>query len=300
MSVTLDTSIALTSLAQVKRSLRIETSTEHDDRLTELINGVSDRIRRICNRNFVAADYREFWSGSNERTIVVKNRPIIDCFRVAYGIADGLEIQFSGTAIRATVQVNDTGIRLYSQVAAGTETETEVSFANYPTISTAVTQINTVSGWTATTTNDWSSYELHPLAGRDAMTAPIRLTYPDSDDDTYAVNYDSGMIQFGHSLGSDGFDTDRGGFIDVPAGRRNLMVYYKGGYATIPADLASLASEAAARAFQMGAHDRTVQSEGLGDHSVSLGGATEEIQFNEAQRESLRRWGNLPIGSEVS
>ena len=295
MSITLR-SDALTTLAEVKRLLRITVDT-HDDSLTELINAATDRIERLTNRLFAAEDFREYYSGSHENTIIVKNRPIIYIYRLAYGAGDALEVQYTGSAIRATVQVTDDSIWLYSVVAAGTETKTQIAFGTYPSVSTSVTQINTISDWTATTKNDGPSYELHRTGGRDAKTAAIRLTYPDTDDNVYRVNYDAGLIEF---YSDSDIQWTGSGRIRVPSGFQNVLVYYRGGYATIPDDIANIAADSVARAFQETAHDRSIQSESIGDYSVSTGGASDMIQFNEMELTRLRRWTNIPVGSQVT
>lgn len=66
---------ALTTVVKVKRLLHI-TATTDDDLLTELINAVTFKIERHCNRKFLARAYTERMGGYSTQLIVVNNWPL--------------------------------------------------------------------------------------------------------------------------------------------------------------------------------------------------------------------------------
>jgi hypothetical protein len=267
----------LTTLASLKRLPGIPAS-GHDDLLTELINAVSDRIKRICGRDLVATDYREWIDGDREQSVTIKNWPIIRVDRIAYGRDNGIELQYTGSDIRAMVVVYESGVRLQSIAADGTTSTTSLTFATYPTMSTMATAINAVSDWSASVKTDAPSADMHPLAGMDAKTRAVYLTFPDVDDYPADVNYDAGIIEFRKML--DRYDdtwespqpriepTPR-----VPRGFRNLLVQYRGGYETIPDDIARAANELIVSAFAL--KPGNIQTESIDNYSYTLANQAE-------------------------
>ena len=166
----------------------------------------------------------------------------------------------------------------------------EVDFATYPTVSTIVTQINTVSDWTATTQNDAKGQYLHPSGGEDAKNNTVQMTYADSDDTNYRVDYKAGL--FGFTQEVNGYRNRRvfgdpllsfgyGRFnptAETPGGYRNIVVDYTAGYATIPDDINYAARVMIAEAYHLGKRDTSLQSESIGEYSYTLAdrAATEE------------------------
>jgi len=273
---------ALTSLASLKRYLRI-TSTTYDNLLTELINQMSDKIKRAIGHDLVATDYREWISGNSEGTMRLKHYPVISIDRLASGRADAITVQYSGTDIRATLSVYDAGVRLRSVAADGTVTTEAVDFATYPTASTVVTQINTVSDWAATLTTDVPSEDLNQLGGIDAKTAAINLTYPDDDEIAFDVDHTTGLIErradiSGYQYGSSGAYGDSlsyGASTMAPAGFVNVLAQYRAGYETLPDDVTLLANEMIATAFRRGARDMNLSNESIDNYSYGLAAATD-------------------------
>ncbi len=285
---------ALTSLNRVKAYTRISTSnTTHDDLIKHLINEASDRIERLTNRKFAAADYRQWLNGDGEGRLVVPYYPIIYIQRMASGSTDALEIQYSGNAIRATVQVYDAGIRTHSMVAAGTETNTNTTFASYPTLSTMATQISTISGWTATQQgDDASSKDLHQTGGVEAKSQSVTFTRPGSDSSLYRLDREGGVITLQGSVDF-AWDTSAGE-LAMPQGFGNILVEYRAGYETIPEALDGLCARFVADLFNHSAHDGSIQSESIGDYSYSL---ANQVEVTNSMRAKLEPWISLSVGS---
>jgi len=277
-SITLD-SRALTSLASVKRWLRI-TATGDDDFLTELINQVSDRIERICDRRFAAANYREWISGSRQESLRLRNWPVISMTRVGYGATQAISIVYSGTAVRATVDVyadadgGTGGVRCISTTAAGTVTTNDIDAATYPTASTTAAAIEALTDWSATLLEECMALDLHPDAGGDAKNVTAYLTYPGQDDHTSRYDRRTGLVTFvrGNAPGwGDGDDAA----LHAPSGHQNVLVQYRAGYATLPDDVTMLANQLVAAAYHEGKSNPQLASESLGDYSYSLGNRVE-------------------------
>jgi hypothetical protein len=270
--------------------MRMATSdTTHDSWLEELIDGTTDRLEIEAGRRFKAADYKHWHSGAGEKVLVVQQRPLIYVNRIASGSSDGIEVQYTGSAIRATIQVYEAGVRIASTAASGTVTAANHTFATSASMSTLAATLDAVSDWTATAKNDAPSDDMHLMGGQDAMTPnTVMLTWPDTDDTNYRLDRDTGLIVFGSVSG--GWPD---GSPHVNRGWQNVLVDYRAGYETIPDDLALLAAEVVAEAFQRSEHDRSVTSDGIGGYSSSL---RDPIQVSESQRDRLMRWSNVQVG----
>jgi len=281
---------AICSEAQAKRALRI-TNNLHDEEIKEIINIVTARIENIVDTGVEAADYREWYSGDHERTLITRHRPIIYVERVSYGITNAIEIQYTGSDIRALVQVYADGVRTVSTSASGSQTATSSTFASSPTMSTMATTLNALSGWTATAQGDDArSYDLHPVGGFNAKDSAIMLTYPDNDASAYRVDRDAGMLEFDRFSGWVGEE-----FTGVPRGWSNILIEYRAGYedGSIPNDIMGVAVETVATLFAQQTKDRSSSSEGIGGHSVSN---IDELQLDEILRQKLRHRAQIPVG----
>ncbi len=261
-SITLDAR-ALTTLESVKRFMH-KTDSADDDFLTELINQISDKIERMAGRRFASQTYHEWHDGTGQ-PIKVRNWPIITCQRVAFGDANAFSLAYTGSAIRATVDLfrDDDGatggVRLHSTAANGTVTTTTETFADNASASALVTALNGVSDWTVTLLEDTPSLDLNTDCGGNAKDTTVNVTFPDTDNATARIDSKRGLIT-GVTTG------------DWP---QSVLVHYTGGYATIPNDVNLLANEMVNAAFTVGRHDPNVTSESLGDYSYSLASTLE-------------------------
>lgn len=285
-SVSLD-SCVLTSLASVKRQLRITAST-YDTILTELINSISQRVRTIAGKDFCATDYARWYSLPDNGDVVLENGPLLYLNIATRCTRQALDVSYSGSAINATVQVTDSGVRLLTTTAAGTTTTTDLSFADYPTISTMAAAISAVSDWTATLKNDGLSKQLVPRGGQyTPVGSTINLFAADPTQalSDYQLRSESGILSLGRARGvwdSDywgGYSTGGslngqvvyGDIAAYPNSTRGLIyVEHRSGYETIPAGIDLLVREAVQRAFRYGLLNNALQSESIGDYSYTL------------------------------
>jgi hypothetical protein len=260
-SVALD-SRALTTLNTVKRRLGITAST-HDTVLTEFINQASDKIERILGRRFAAANYNEWLTSEGGEQVQVRNFPIIRTESVRFSRNNAIDVDYSGSDIEARISVEydeegqNGNVRLYSLSAAGTSTGTDIDHATYPTISTIVTQINTISGWTATqtATTDTRADTLYPITGFDAKNQTATLENVNDFDNNYRVSSRLGLITFRSFA--------------------KRQVRYRGGYESIPDDISAVCAGLVSRMFNSIGVNAALQSESIPDYSYSLASGTQ-------------------------
>lgn len=251
---------ALVSLEQVKRQLRLTSST-YDTHLTELINAVTAQIERYTGRGFKARDYRQ-WLSSRVWAFSLPNYPLINVRLVAEGCANALEVSYTGSALRAVVSVLADAVELHETQTDATNT---LTFASYGTTDALATAINALSGWSATKRLDAPTDELIPGEGQDAKSHTAYLSWPDDHACPRRVDSDTGTIHFSAY-------THNGVGRKYPrlAASITRLVKYRGGYETIPDDLAYAAAEIVATSYKRAALNLAVQSESLGDWSYSL------------------------------
>jgi len=259
-------SYALTTLESAKRHLRI-TDTDDDTLLTEQINQVSLEIERICGIEFKARDRRERLNGVRQKTLTLKQWPILSVTRMAYGAGLAMTVQYSGVAVRADVGVSSTGIRLVSVATNGTATASNLLFSDYPSVSALATAINLLTGWTATVTTDQPSADLNPLGGSNAKSRAVTLTYPDSADFGYHVDFETGMVELsGWNYGWFG-ESPASGARTFPQGFKYLLIEYRAGFEAIPADVSKIANALVQDAFYGGMMAKNVKSGSIGPYS---------------------------------
>ena len=260
---TVDTSVALTTLANLKEILNIGVST-YDSPLSLVINQVSARVNKITGRQFVATEHCEFQRPCGD-IIDVNNFPVIYVARVAYGTFDALDATYAGSDIRATAEVYADGVRLLSVAAAGTATESTLTFATYPTLSTMATAISAVADWTGANnvSTDGKSCNLYPTAGMDA-TGTATMTWPDQSDTDYDVEHSSGRIRIREN---NDFNVGSGGSRSLTG---QYMIEYKAGYATLPADIDMACTEWCQEVWGRMQVNAALASEGHGTGSASL------------------------------
>ena len=272
--VTLDT-YALTTLAKVKRYMRIDDSGS-DTLLTELINQVSDRVEQLCRRQFKLRTHRQREHLADGVRILLRHYPVVLVNRVAWGRTNVLSATHAtgGSPLRATIQVNQDGLRLSSTDSAGTTTTTDLDHDTYPTTAALATAIGQVSGWSASAEVNVPSVELNLCGALDALDHTAWLTWPEQAIAPSGVRFDTGVIELGH----------------MPS-TADVFVEYQAGYETIPDDVELVTHELVAEAFNLGKRDTTAKTEWLGDYSFAL---VDAVTISAAQLARLRPYMSTP------
>lgn len=271
---------ALTTLDSAKRHQGITSST-YDTILTELINSISAQIERISGVLFAARDYRERINGKWQQRIILQHHPVQRVTKVIYGSANAMTLSYTGAGIDATASVYDdpesstgysAGLRLTSVAASGVEAAASLTFATYPSVSTLVAAVSAVSGWTATTLVDGRSCDLYATGGEDALSRTVTLTYPDRKAEGYRLDSRTGSIEFDrYGAGWEWWWTDQRNRLNrhFPYDFQGLHVLYRAGYETVPYDVQLLCNQLVKEAYLLRTQNTALQSEKLGDYSVT-------------------------------
>lgn len=264
---------ALTSLATLKSYLGISSSTD-DAILERSIDRASAAVERYCGRLFLTRDLVEWHDTFGHDRVVLKQRPVTEVKFVGIGYDAAIEIG-SATAsdVACSVTVTDTHVRLYRMSSAGTETETNLSFATYPTMALMSTAIAATSGFSSTLVSDAPSRRLRRIAGRDLINATVNLEAPDDTLADYQIDPEVGIV-YGPTLRA----------------YKACLVEYTGGYTTTPYDVEQAVLMMASRLYKGRTRDEGVQSESLGGYSYTLRSSGE---IDAAAKEMLAGWRSL-------
>lgn len=268
---------ALTSLDYLKTYMGI-TSSGFDDALTLILNGVSAEIERIAGRKFVARDYRTWLNVNGQQRLLLPQRPVQSITRISYGGAAAMTLTYGGSAIRANVSVyqdpetgDGGGLRLVSISTAGVKTANNLSFATYPSVSTLATAANLVSGWTAVAITNVPTGDLIRTGGEDAKSRTVTLSYPDQDEYGYGVDYNAGTVEFSRVSGTGwnpAADWSRRG---MPAGgHQYMLIEYRAGYETVPADVQVLACDMSKEVYYARLQNTAAASIQLGPYKTDF------------------------------
>jgi hypothetical protein len=270
---------ALVTLAQLKNWLGI-TSTDDDVILEDAIDRATSIIETHCDRKLKSRVFYEFVMPQGERTVTVDNYPIVSIDTIAYGSAISMTIESdsASTDVLATVENNGTNIRLRKVASDGTSTTATLALADYLTTSAIVNYINaSVSGWSATLTENAYSFSLYRFGGRGVIDAPCNFEYPRDNVSEYRVDYSTGLI---HLIADrfPGIRSDDASANRFPSGFYPVFVQYTAGFETVPADLQQVCIEVAADLYRERKQDKTITSESLGDYSYTQAGVAELLE----------------------
>jgi len=270
---------ALVTLAQLKNWLGI-TSTNDDVILEDAIDRATSIIETHCDRKLKSRVFYEFVMPQGERTVTVDNYPIVSIDTIAYGSAISMTIESdsASTDVLATVENNGTNIRLRKVASDGTSTTATLALADYLTTSAIVNYINaSVSGWSATLTENAYSFSLYRFGGRGVIDSPCNFEYPRDNVSEYRVDYSTGLI---HLIADrfPGIRSDDASANRFPSGFYPVFVQYTAGFETVPADLQQVCIEVAADLYRERKQDKTITSESLGDYSYTQAGVAELLE----------------------
>ena len=280
---------ALTTLEGLKS--QIGTDPNDDTLLNHLIDAASEKIERETGRRFAATDYVQWINGAGQDRIMLDQYPIIRVQTVGVGRCPRLSISYTGAAVQAAVIITADNLRLLTIATDGTNTTTDTALNSTTTISEVETAIDAVSGWSATTQTDGPSLHLMPstnnLKSGDTVSVygPDHWTYPS------AIDIEAGTVMLDqvawwphHSKG-EWYQGDWLGALrdwnSAGWGGYRVMVQYRAGYETIPADIDQIAREIAASMYYRVSQDPNLQSENLGGYSYTLAnqiGVTDEMR----------------------
>ena len=261
----------LTTVAEAKAVMRLASATD-DTLLQTLVTAVSDRIERLADRRFVARDCHEPGRLIQGR-VQVRNWPVIRVDGVHYGAQNALSVQADGF-LQATVQVAPDAVCLAYVQANGAAAATSLAFATYPTTNSLAGAISVVAGWSATDLAGVPSGMLNLRGGEDVNGRVGFLTWPDQMASDVRVIEEHGLLRC--DLGT-----------SPRQGARDVLVCYRAGYETVPADLEMVADEMVQELYERTKLNPALAREDLGDY-VRI--AVDALQASEVQKMVLARY----------
>ena len=272
---------ALATLEEVKRDLSVSDASL-DSALIDDINGISALIERVTGIYFKAREFRRRFNANWEQGLVIDGyRPQVH--RVAYGGADAISIIYSGSAPVAVVSVeNDYSsttsgkIRLESRSTAGVTTISELEFSSYPSVSVLATAIGAISGWSAISLFNTSSYDLKHGPLGSAKGRMVFGSYPDREIARYTVDPETGVLKFVYDSTIPWRDEACQQHGRARYGRhfyggpQSFLVEWHAGYSPIPADVNATARELARDKYFSRLNDPSITQTVMGPYSVTF------------------------------
>ena len=236
---------ALCTLAQLKAYLDYtDTVAARDAILEDCIDAATYRIEQFCDRKLVAREYVEWHQCFDGERVQVRHWPLVYARAIGYGSKPAIAISSDTTGYVATViSVNNgdaPGTVVRRVDTSGTVTNTPQLFANYGTLALLATQLDGISGITATAVATGPSSYLIPTSGIDIHGTTTNLDMPSVVTSKFYYDSRTGNLTVKDS-GS--------GWSDWIATGGPIMVVYKGGYETIPYDLEQACIEVAKELF---------------------------------------------------
>lgn len=254
---------ALITLADLKAHLGI-TDASSDALLEAAIERATATIETFLGRRIVSRTYTEWRNSTAQRTLAVRNPPIINVTFVGVGEKTVATVQSTlASDIAATFSITETGFSVYRMPSSGVAVTTEGTFASYPNVSSLVGKLNTLTGIVASVTEDGPSRWMHRIGGFNLKESIAHLTAPRDTVNDYVVQHESGLL---HASGTVWGKT-WGRFPMRPQG---VLVEYTGGYATVPYDIQQCALEVSSAIFRNRLRDPALTQESLGDYSYGL------------------------------
>ena len=203
-------------------------SDKTDSVFIQAVEGVELFFEGLCGRILGRATYtNERYDGNGSTVMYLDHYPVVSIETLSIGTATGMTIEnTSSDCTYATIQVDSTNLRL--KVVGGTNAHDWYEIAlSGNTIQDVVDAVNAYGkGWTASTDyGDYVATQLLERTGADASQSEISLAIPDSPNQSYLVDMDTGEIKLLDSVFS--------------AGTKNVIVTYTAGYntSTAPNDL---------------------------------------------------------------
>jgi len=232
---------ALIDLTHLKRYLNINyNDTSKDNVLIDIINYVTDGMEHECNRKFMARDFNEIIRVDvrTANSICVENVPVLRIYKVGFSQKTFAFINASkSNFLRAFIWVETDRIRIREIDNNGVETNRSLVFTTYGTVAKLVAEINSLSGWTATLSENAPSSEMIPSTSWDAAYSTYNLNGIDNTSFNTDYNFDPDI---GAVYISKGNVTQ---LTTSPTNLRYAYVQYRAGYETIPDDLQHLCAK---------------------------------------------------------
>jgi len=124
------------------------TNISDTEKLRYIIDQTNAQIAQKCGRTFGSTTYKEWVEGDGTPYLVLDNYPITQVKLVSTASVDVMTIKATGFPL-ATVSSNNSSIVLSSIATTGTESENVFNYSEYANVSSLVTAMDDVSGWSS-------------------------------------------------------------------------------------------------------------------------------------------------------
>ena len=210
--------------------------TSQDEQLDCLIDAVSERVAKACDRSFELAVHRQWLDGSGDNVLLLPEWPIVELQRVALSGESVGEIKYTGTSKVATVSFETTGLVLFEENTSGTAVRTEVAITSSNKILTDMaTTVNTKTGWTMTVDSGEGNRPSSSIRKRQAAWAVNEAIDIDMPFDGVTAEPDEQMERGIRLSGAGSLWPTVAAGAGFPRGRTNVYVQWKAGY-TLPVE----------------------------------------------------------------
>lgn len=262
---------AITTLAALKSYLGISTSTD-DAVLESAIDRASYAIEAYLDRYVVQRRVYEWTTANGGSALVLRHPPIGHVHYVGFGSLACMYVRSTvASDISASVAITETRLTLVRVASDGTETITQIQYANHKTTTAIAAQINATTGFGATLAVNTTAQRMNRIAGRDLVNAPLTVTFADQAQLDTTADLARGILYYGRN----GYDPDDGGGY-WPNAPISVFVDYDGGWETVPPDIVHACHLIAARIYNGRKRDTGIQSESFGDYSYTQGVSAEQ------------------------
>jgi len=241
-----------------------------DSVLSLFISQATDMIEKELGTTVLSRDHSEFHSGGS-KWVIPDHFPITSVSRICVGSQVGMYCTYSGSAVRATVEVTGTEVTLRT-TTAGVESATTLRFDDYASVGLIANAIGNLTGWSVDVDSSYSEYASSDLIQQPARSAKdyaVPLNLPADFWGEYEITEDARRIYnpFGWLPGT-----------------RNIRVDYRAGYDVVPEAIESACAELVQLMYNSALHDLAISSEKIGDYSYSVGklGALFSTEHREA------------------
>lgn len=257
-------SLSATALTTLGRASEYSGLDSADPMLITLINAASAKIESWLGRKILSQSFSETYDVPGPEGILVLNQS--DVTAVGYLAIDTngvMTIAYSGSDTNARVEVTDVSLIQVSRAGATTTTTTS-TFASNATTAALATAASAVGGWTATALSTVPSAYLVRSGVISAKSSTVTLRAWEDYNGSYTTDYKAGLIYFGAVQWPSRSDASM-----------NFNCYgqcrvdYTAGLSTVPADVELVCLQLVAEAANQAGGSGEVESESLGDYSVS-------------------------------
>jgi hypothetical protein len=202
---------------------------------------------------------------------------------LSIGTTNVIKVKNTSTdAYNAYVRVNSTSMIL--TILGGTDTGSNTLTLTDYTLTTLVTAIKALTGWTATLQDSnygvWNAEEILPCSGLECHDSYSYVTCPHEPEYDFKTDDNRGSIHLPTKF---------------PVGHQNVIVSYAAGYSTMPNDLIQICLDLTNVYYRSRKTDSTVAAEKLGDHYIKYseegGGGARDIPTHIQKRLApYRKW----------